>query len=217
MDLTTVEKNLKERGFKVAAFATAKEAADYLNAQIDGESVSFGGSMTLSQMGLFESLGKHNKMFSHWNVPDGMNAAEVLKNASTCDNYLLSANGLAETGDIEKIDLRIGDITKKDLGGLPSYMTASNFGKLDDMATKNDLALGIVNMVFESIGMLAVFAARSKKTRDVVLTGNLSKMPQAVPIFEILSQMFDMNFVIPKNSEFATVIGAALAEFENEI
>ena len=96
-------------------------------------------------------------------------------------------------------------------------MTASIFGKLDDMASKNDLALGIVNMVFESIGMLAVFAARSKKTRDVVLTGNLSKMPQAVPIFEILSQMFDMNFVIPKNSEFATVIGAALAEFENEI
>ncbi len=104
MDFTTVEKNLKERGFKVSAFATAKEAADYLNAQIDGESVSFGGSMTLSQMGLFESLGKHNKMFSHWNVPDGMNAAEVLKNASTCDNYLLSANGLAETGEIINID-----------------------------------------------------------------------------------------------------------------
>lgn len=104
MDLTTVEKNLKERGFKVSTFATAKEAADYLNAQIDGESVSFGGSMTLSQMGLFESLGKHNKMFSHWNVPDGMNAAEVLKNASTCDNYLLSANGLAETGEIINID-----------------------------------------------------------------------------------------------------------------
>lgn len=123
---------------------------------------------------------------------------------------------LAETGDIEKIDLRIGDITKKDLGGLPSYMTASNFGKLDDMASKNDLALGIVNMVFESIGMLAVFAARSKNARCGV-NRNLSKMPQAVPIFEILSQMFDMNFVIPKNSEFATVIGAALAEFENEI
>lgn len=66
MDLTTVEKNLKERGFKVSAFATAKEAADYLNAQIDGESVSFGGSMTLSQMGLFESLGAHNAIYSHW-------------------------------------------------------------------------------------------------------------------------------------------------------
>ena len=117
---------------------------------------------------------------------------------------------LADEGDIEKVDLRIGDITKKDLGGLPSYMTASNFGKLSDMASKNDLALGIVNMVFESIGMLAVFAARSKGTRDVVLTGNLSKMKQATPIFEILSQMFDMNFMIPAYSEFGTVIGAAL-------
>ena len=104
MDLTTVEKNLKERGFKVSAFATAKEAADYLNAQIDGESVSFGGSMTLSQMGLFESLGKHNKMFSHWNVPDGMSADEVREKAATCAHYLLSANGLAETGEIINID-----------------------------------------------------------------------------------------------------------------
>ena len=104
MDLTTVEKNLEERGFKVSAFATAKEAADYLNAQIDGESVSFGGSMTLAQMGLFESLGKHNTMFSHWNVPDGMSADEVREKAASCEHYLLSANGLAETGEIINID-----------------------------------------------------------------------------------------------------------------
>ncbi len=120
---------------------------------------------------------------------------------------------LASGGDIENIDLRIGDITKKDMGGLPSYMTASNFGKLSDIASKEDLALGIMNMVFESIGMLAVFAARSKATKDIVLTGNLSKLPQAKPIFEILSQMFDMNFMIPEYSEFGTVIGAALADF----
>lgn len=121
---------------------------------------------------------------------------------------------LAKNGDIENIDLRIGDITKKDMGGLPSYMTASNFGKLSDIASKEDLALGIMNMVYESIGMLAVFAARSKKARDIVLTGNLSKLPQAKPVFEILSHLFDMNFVIPEHSEFGTVIGAALADFE---
>ena len=121
---------------------------------------------------------------------------------------------LAEKGDIEKIDLRIGDITKKDIGGLPSHMTASNFGKLSDIASKNDIALGILNMVFESVGMLAVFAARSRNTKDIVLTGSLSKIPQAKYVFEILSTMFDMNFVIPENSEFGTVIGAALAAFE---
>lgn len=121
---------------------------------------------------------------------------------------------LADKGDINNIDLRIGDITQKDMS-LPSYMTASNFGKLSDIATKEDLALGILNMVYESIGMLAVFAARSKNTKDVVLTGNLSKLPQAKKVFDLLSTMFDMNFVIPEYSEFGTVIGAALSEFEN--
>ena len=104
MDFTTVEKNLRERGFKVSAFATAKDAADYLNALIDRSSVSFGGSVTLSQMGLFESLGAHNTIYSHWNVPDGMNADEVREKAATCEHYLLSANGLAETGEIINID-----------------------------------------------------------------------------------------------------------------
>lgn len=104
MDLTAVEKNLKERGFAVSTFATAKEAADYLNRQIDGASVSFGSSMTLAEMGLFESLGKHNTIYSHWNVPEGMNADEVREKAATCEHYLLSANGLAETGEIINID-----------------------------------------------------------------------------------------------------------------
>ncbi len=55
MDLTTVEKNLKRARLQGICFATAKEAADYLNAQIDGESVSFGGSMTLAQMGFLKA------------------------------------------------------------------------------------------------------------------------------------------------------------------
>jgi len=119
---------------------------------------------------------------------------------------------LSQNGDIENIDLRIRDITNSDIG-LVSYMTASNFGKLSDIATKGDLAIGIINMVFESIGMLAVFAARSKQTRDIVLTGNLTRFPQAKAIADIFSTMFDMNVIIPQNAEFATVIGAALKEF----
>lgn len=119
---------------------------------------------------------------------------------------------LASNGDIENIDLRIRDIAKSDIG-LASYMTASNFGKLSDMATREDLAIGILNMVYESIAMLSVFAARSKGTNDIVLTGNLTTLPPAKPIFEIVSTLFDMNFTIPENAEFATVIGAALTGF----
>ena len=41
-----VKLNLEKRGFKVNCFQTGTEAADYLNHQIDGKTVGFGGSMT---------------------------------------------------------------------------------------------------------------------------------------------------------------------------
>ena len=116
---------------------------------------------------------------------------------------------VASEGNLENIDLTIADITKKDIG-LESHMTAANFGKVSDIATKGDLALGLINMVFESVGMLAVFAARSKGIKDVILTGNLVGFPQAKTIAETFSKLFDLNFIIPENAEFATAIGAAL-------
>ena len=118
---------------------------------------------------------------------------------------------LAKDGDLANVDLRIGDITKKDGSvGLPDIMTASNFGKLSDIASQADVALGILNMVFETVGMLALFAARSRGNRDIVLTGNLTGVPYAKTVFATLSTMFDVNFIIPKNAQFATVIGTAL-------
>ena len=123
---------------------------------------------------------------------------------------------LAKTGSLNKVDLKISDITNQDI--IPGYgdiMTASNFGSLSDLATKNDIALGLINMVFETIGMISMFAARNYKLRDVVLTGNLSGVEQASDIFGTLNKMFDMNFIIPENSRFGTVIGAALAGCED--
>ena len=43
-DFGKVVENLKKRGYAVKEFATAKEAAEYLNGAIDGVSVGFGGS-----------------------------------------------------------------------------------------------------------------------------------------------------------------------------
>lgn len=104
MDFTKVKSALEARGFKVSAFPTAAEAARYLNGQIDGVSVSFGGSVTLEQMGLFESLGQHNEVLSHWHVPAGKDPAEIRAKAMTTEVYLTSANGIAETGEIVNID-----------------------------------------------------------------------------------------------------------------
>lgn len=119
---------------------------------------------------------------------------------------------LAKEGSLSKVDLTIRDITSRDrMSGLPEHMTAANFGKVSDLAGKPDIALGIINMVFETVGMFAVFAARNHELKDIVLTGNLTTVPQAAAIFANMGKMFGMNFILPENSRYGTVIGAALA------
>lgn len=119
---------------------------------------------------------------------------------------------LAKNGDLNNIDLRIKDISNKsDFGGLPDIMTAANFGKISDIATREDMALGIINMVFEVAGMIAIFASRNHKIKDIVLTGNLTRVPQSKEVFQTLNSMFGVNFIIPENAQFSTVIGAALS------
>jgi len=104
MDFTKVSANLAERGFAVKSFATAKEATAYLDGQIDGATVGFGGSITLEEMGMYQLLSKHNKVFSHWHLPEGMSVDELRVASMQTDIYLCSANALAETGEIVNID-----------------------------------------------------------------------------------------------------------------
>lgn len=118
---------------------------------------------------------------------------------------------LAEEGNLENIDLRIGDLTRKDtLSGMPIEMTASNFGKVSDMATRSDIALGVMNMVFETVGMVAYFAAKGRGVRDIVVTGNLTTIPFCAESFRKFSGMFNYHFVLPELAQFGTVIGTAL-------
>ena len=117
---------------------------------------------------------------------------------------------LCAEGDISKIDLRISDISKnRTYENMKDNLTVSNFGKVSDIATPEDLALGVANMVAETIAMVAVFAARGCGVKDVVLTGNLSTIAPIRKTFESLDQ-FGVNFIIPENAQFGTVIGAAL-------
>jgi type II pantothenate kinase len=123
-------------------------------------------------------------------------------------------NSLIKTagdGELSHIDLTISDISQDPLIGLPPETTASNFGKISDLATHADVAMGIINLVFQTIGMLAVFATRIDHTQDVVLTGNLTNVPQAHNIFKQLGQLFGVNFITPVNAEYATAAGAAIS------
>ena len=104
MDFTTVEKNLNDRGFQVTIFENQEEAVKYLETQINGQTVGFGGSVTLEQMGLYEALQSHNQVFWHWRIPEGKTGQEVKQAAAAAKVYISSVNALAKTGEIINID-----------------------------------------------------------------------------------------------------------------
>ena len=103
-DFTKVKESLQEHGFRVTCFATAQEAAVYLNTQLDGKTVGFGGSVTLEQMGLYDSLKEHNTVSWHQRIPEGKTDKEMRELANASEIYISSVNGLAETGEIINID-----------------------------------------------------------------------------------------------------------------
>lgn len=104
MDISKVLENFRNNGFEASYFETKEEASAYLNEKIDNTTVGFGGSMTLSEMGLIDSLKTHNEVISHWSVPEGMTVAQVLDKAMRTDVYLTSANGASEKGELVNID-----------------------------------------------------------------------------------------------------------------
>ena len=104
MDFTAVRGALEARGYRVSVFPTKEAAGEYLNAQIDGVSVGFGGSVTLGELGLCESLSSHNTVLSHWSLPEGMTADEARRRGMDAEVFLTSVNGLAGTGEIINID-----------------------------------------------------------------------------------------------------------------
>ncbi len=121
---------------------------------------------------------------------------------------------MAEGGALDRVDLNIQDISKGVISTLTPDTTASNFGKMEDGATHEDLTIGVLNMVFQTIGMMAVFACRNDSVKDVVLTGTLTLVPFAKKVFQALHKMHGVNFIIPKNAIYATATGAALSYFK---
>ncbi len=108
MSFEKVKENLEKRGFIVRVFATGAEAAAYLNKEIDGVSVACGGSVTVSELGLLDSLATHNEVWSHGDPKqvEKYGVEFLRQKAMTTEAYICSANGLSEGGQIVNIDGR---------------------------------------------------------------------------------------------------------------
>jgi len=122
---------------------------------------------------------------------------------------------VSKSGDLTNIDLKIKDITPAVLAEtLRPDTTASNFGKISDLASGGDLALGIINMILQTIGVIAAFACKTEDTKNIVLTGYLANLPQTGEILPALEDMYRVKFIIPDHAEYATATGAAIISEE---
>ncbi|MDR0187162.1 type II pantothenate kinase [Prevotella brunnea] len=117
---------------------------------------------------------------------------------------------LAIKGDISNINLQIGDISANPLPGLPMDATASLFANAQGNTSREDIALGLICLVLQSIGSATILSALNSGIKDFVMIGNLTLLPQCKILFPLMEKLYGVNFVIPKYSEFCTAIGAAL-------
>lgn len=117
---------------------------------------------------------------------------------------------LARHGDLSAIDVTIGDISPHQLTNLPLDATASLFGNAKADAKPEDVALGIIWTVLQTIGSATILSSIGSGIKDYVLIGKLSLIPQCRVLFPILEKLYGVRFHIPAHSEFSTAIGAAL-------
>ena len=64
--------------------------------------------------------------------------------------------------------MQIGDITTQEIPNLPKDITSSNFGKMNKEASSCDILLGISNLVFETVGVMAAKKKKNDNVKDII-------------------------------------------------
>ncbi len=117
---------------------------------------------------------------------------------------------LAQNGDLSRINVLISDISANPLPGLPMDAIASLFGNAKSNASPEDIALGLIWMVLQSICSASILSSLGSGIKDFVMIGNLTLLPQCQRVFPATERLYGVKFKIPQYSEFCTAIGAAL-------
>lgn len=104
---STMIKNLIKRnmeGFYCATIAEAREKA--LSLIAPGETVSFGGSMTIEECGILDALREREDitLYDRATANNAEEMGEIFRQAFSADSYLMSANAITLDGELVNID-----------------------------------------------------------------------------------------------------------------
>ncbi len=140
-----------------------------------------------------------------------MGLSKIILNTYDVDlikNYIIN-------GSSTNVDLTLKDICSEKISFLEPDTVVSNFGNANVNSTKNDIASGIINMIYQSIGMNAVFYMRSNNLENVVLVGGLILFPNVKQSFNKFKKLYNIDFIIPDEGVFSTAIGAVIHYYRN--
>ncbi|MFT9494846.1 lactate utilization protein [Anaerosolibacter sp.] len=101
-----VIENLQHNGMKASFFDTTDQAKKYILETIgNGKDVGIGGSMTIMDMKLHESIkDAGNQVHWHWLVSTPEERTEAVTKANRADVYLTSANAITLQGEVVNVD-----------------------------------------------------------------------------------------------------------------
>ena len=100
MDYNIIRQNFENHGFVTHFFSTVEEAKNYFVKTLKSQTIGFGGSVTLKEMGLYEALQEKNSIVWH----DKVLSFDVRRLANHANIYITSVNAIAKTGQIVNID-----------------------------------------------------------------------------------------------------------------
>ncbi|MBS7615161.1 hypothetical protein KEJ18_05460 [Candidatus Bathyarchaeota archaeon] len=126
------------------------------------------------------------------------------------NNFKILEN-MALKGDINRVDLTVGDVVGGSIGIIPADATASNLAKLCVETSQEDVAAGIFNLVSQVVGVVSAMAAKScGLENDVIFVGRLAKSPLVSRIVLETVNIFGLKAIVPEKCEYCTASGAAV-------
>jgi type II pantothenate kinase len=117
---------------------------------------------------------------------------------------------LALKGNASKLNLTISDLGYEQISFLGADMTASNFADIKSKKIE-DQAAAILDLVGETVGIIASICARSVDCRDhIIMVGKVAKNQFIQQVLNLVGKLYQTTFIFPENPGYATVYGAAV-------
>ena len=122
----------------------------------------------------------------------------------------LKIEALALKGNASELNLTISDLGYEQISFLGADMTASNFADIKSKKIE-DQAAAILDLVGETVGIIASVCARSVNCRNhIVMVGKVAENKFIRQVLNLVGKLYQTTFIFPENPGYATVYGAAV-------